>query len=87
MSSTDSTSGVNPSTPTNGVAATNNAGGAINLPSGVTSSSTVGTLADLEAMAPKVYQQLMLSVASTMITDMKKSQERVKAMRKQYDRL
>lgn len=44
------------------------------------SSTTVSSLSDLKNQAPKVYYQMMVSIATSMISDMHNRDERLKQM-------
>ena len=52
----------------------------------VTSFSTVGSLGDLKAEAPQVYNAMMQGIAYSVISDMQKGQDRLKKMMRDAER-
>lgn len=72
----DPVSSVNSSTPvapaTAAEAAKSGSSGQVNA------STNISSLAELKEKAPKVYQQMMISVATTIVNDMKARQDHIK---------
>ena len=50
---------------------------------GSDSNVKIGSMQDLQAKAPKVYEAMLLGIASNVCSDMKESQERIKQMNRE----
>lgn len=54
-----------------------------NSPAGLTTSTTINSLADLKKKAPEVYDKMMQGIAMTICNEMKAHQERLKQLMRQ----
>jgi hypothetical protein len=66
--------------PSSADAATAGASASMNTDAAATASTKFSSLEDLKNKAPKVYYQMMVSIATTMIKDMHRNDENLKKM-------
>lgn len=74
------TQSVSPVAPSSANAATAEAAMSTNASAEATGATKISSLEDLKNKAPKVFHQMMVSLATTMISDMRKHQERLKKL-------
>lgn len=81
--SNDPVSSVTSSSASSAAAAAGSASAGSTKPAETTAATTISSMEDFKAKAPKVYNAMMMSIAQNITSEMNHHQERIKEMNRQ----